>query len=163
MVDLPVWLDGTDHICCGEARHVGETARIPLAFSRVGQVEVSSRPDEIIVLDEGKVSIVGTADGQAGSDGPFGRGTLIASGDVQFAIHGEAPGPRVQCVGELYEARHSEPSGMTTGQLVAIHWRPGLMLRSQPGIELQATDDWLEHQPEGLIFWEFELTVRVHG
>ena len=125
-------------MCCGEARHVGELVRISLAFSRVGQVEVTSRPDEIIVLDEGNVTIVGTAGGEAGRDGPFGRGTLIASGDVQFAIHGEAPGPRVRCVGELYEARHGEPSGTTTGQLVAIHWRPDRALRCEPGIELQA-------------------------
>jgi hypothetical protein len=163
MVDLPVLLDGTDHMCCGETRHVGETVRISLAFSRAGQVEITSRPDEINVLDEGKISIVGTADGMTGSDGPFGHGTLIASGDVQFAIHGDAPGPRVQCVGELYEARHGEPSGTTTGQLVAIHWRPGEALRYEPGIELQATDDWLEHEPEGLNFWAFEFTVRVHS
>lgn len=163
MVDLPVWLDGADHLCCGEARRVGETAQISLAFSRAGQVEVTSRPDQITVLDEGKISIVGTADGEAGSDGPFGHGTLIESGDVQFAIHGDAPGPRVQCLGEFYEARHGEPSGTTTGQIVAIHWRPRDALRYAPVIELQATNDWMGHEPEGRISWAFEFTVRVHG
>ena len=164
MLDLPVWLDGVDHRCCGETRHIGETVRISLAFSRAGRVaEVTRRPDEIIVLDEGKISIVGTADGKTGNDGPFGYGTLIASGDVQFALHGDAPGPRVQCVGELYEARHGEPSGTTTGQLVAIQWRPREALRYEAGIELQATDDWLEHEPEGLSVWAFEFKLRVHG
>jgi hypothetical protein len=162
MVDLPVWLDAADHMCCGQARRVGETAQFSLAFSRAGQVEVTSRPDEIIVLDEGKISIVGTADGEAGSNDPFGYGTLVESGDVQFAVHGDAPGQRVQCVGEFYEARHGEPSGTTTGQIVAIRWRPREGLGYGPGIELQATDDWLEHEPEGLIFWAFEFTVRVH-
>jgi hypothetical protein len=101
------------------------------------------------VLDEGKISIVGTADGMTGSDGPFGHGTLIASGDVQFAIHGDAPDPRVQCVGELYEARHGEPSGTTTGQLVAIHWRPGEHFGMSRGSNCRPLTIGLSMSPKG--------------
>jgi hypothetical protein len=161
MVDLPVWLDSVDHMRCGEARHIGERVRFPLAFSRAGKIEVTTRPDQVVVLDEGKINIVGRAGGKTGSDGPFGHGTVIESGDVQFAIHGDAPGPRVLCMGKLYEARHGEPHGTTTGQLIAIRWRPREVLRYQPGMELQATDDWLEHEQEGPDQWAFEFTVRV--
>lgn len=117
-----MWLDGVDHMCCGEAREVGQTVQVSLALS-AGLVEAANRPDEVVVLEEGNISIVGTADGQVRGPGPFEHGTLIDSGDVQFAMHGDAPGPRVRCVGKLYEALHGEPSGTTTGQLIAIHWR----------------------------------------
>ena len=132
-----------------------------LAFSRAGKIEVTTRPDQVVVMDEGKVNIVGKADGKTGSDGPFGHGTVIESGDVQFAVHGDAPGPRVLCVGELYEARHGEPHGITTGELLAIRWWPREVPGDQPGMELQATDDWVEHEQEGLHQWAFEFTVRV--
>jgi hypothetical protein len=161
MVDLSVWLDAVDHMCCGEARRAGDTVRIPLAFSRAGKVHVTTQPDRIAVLADGTISIVGTAGGMTGIDGPFGHGTLVRSGGVRFAVHGDAPGPKVLCVGELYEARHGEPSGTTTGQLIAIRWRPRQALRYEPGIELQATDDWPEHELEASHSWAFEFTVRV--
>lgn len=162
MVDPPVWLDAVDHMCCGEARRAGDTVRIPLAFSRAGKVHVTTQPDQIAVLPDGTISIVGTAGGKTRIDGPFGHGTLVRSGGVRFAVHGDAPGPKVHCEGELYEARHDEPSGMTTGQLVAIRWRPLRGLRYEAGIELQATGDWPEHESEAPDSWAFEFTVRVN-
>lgn len=124
MADLPIWLDGGDHMCCGEPRHVGQTVRLALAFSRAGKVQATSEPDQITVHGDATVTIIGTADGKTDIDGPFGHGSLIQSGNVQFAIHGDPPGPKVRCTGELYEARHGEPAGTTTGQLIAIRWRP---------------------------------------
>jgi hypothetical protein len=162
VVDLPVWLSGDDHMCCGEARRAGQLVQISLAFSRAGRVQATTQPEHIAVLADGTVSIVGPADGATGGDGPFGWGTLVQSGAVQFAIPGDAPGPAVRCEGKLYEARHGEPSGTTTGQLIAIRWRPRQALTNGPGIELQGTDDRPGRVAEGPDNWAFELTIRVN-
>ncbi len=92
MTDLPVWLADWEHECCGEARRVGQQVRLPLALSRTGRVHTTSEPDQIAVLDDGTVSITGTTGATTGFDGPSGPGTLIQSGNVQFAIYGDAPG-----------------------------------------------------------------------
>lgn len=162
MADLPIWLDGGDHMCCGEPRHVGQTVRLALAFSRAGKVQATSEPDQITVHGDATVTIIGTADGKTDIDGPFGHGSLIQSGNVQFAIHGDPPGPKVRCTGELYEARHGEPAGTTTGQLIAIRWRPQEALRYGPGIELRTTSDRCEQAPpEDSSSWAFEFTIKV--
>lgn len=173
VADLPVWLDDWEHECCGESRHVGQRVRLALAFSRAGTIEPASGPDQITVPGDGTVTITGTAGGKTGLDGPFGHGTLIQSGSVQFAIHGDPPAPKVCCAGELYEGRHGEPSGTTTGQLVAIRWRPAICKTSadgrgstvvghEPGIELATTGDWSRHGPrDDPIAWAFEFTIRV--
>lgn len=174
MADLPVWLDDCDHECCGESRHVGQRVRLWLAFSRAGTVEPASGPDQIIVPGDGTVTITGAAGGKTGLNGPFGHGTLVQSGSVQFAIHGDPPAPRVRCVGELYEGRHGVPAGTTTGQLVAIRWclaicetsadgQMSTVVGHEPGIELATTDDWRRHAPQDdpLSSWAFEFTIRV--
>lgn len=122
--------------------------------------------------DDGIVTITGAAGATTGFDGPSGTGTLIQSGSVQFAIYGDAPAPRVRCTGELYETRHGDPSGTTTGQLVSIRLRPAILRTSaggrvstvtghEPGTELPATGDWRTHAPENLIPWSFQFTIRI--
>ena len=159
MTDLPVWLDDWEHECCGEDRRTGQAVQLSLAFSRTGSVEPATGPGQITVHDDGTVTITGTAGATTGFDGPFGPGTLIQSGRVQFAIHGDAPAARVRCTGNLYETRHGAPAGTTTGQIVGIRFRPAICQKSadglgsvvighEPGTELRATGDWRKHVSE---------------
>lgn len=73
--------------------------------------EPATGPGHIAVQDDGTVTITGTAGATTGFDGPFGPGTLIQSGNMQFAIHGGTPAARVRCTGNLYETRHRAPAG----------------------------------------------------
>lgn len=93
---------------------VGELVTVELTFH--GDTVAASEPDNIEVLEDGRVSIVGTALGSAGGEDGDTEGTLIASEGVRFAIAGDAPPARVRCTGELAEDRHGFPAGATAGR-----------------------------------------------
>jgi hypothetical protein len=166
MVSVPVWIESWVHECCGLARHAGETTELLLTFS--GDVAAATEPDSLHVLDEGRVKVIGAAVGRTDDAHADVDGTLIASGGLQFAIRGEAPAPRVCCVGELWETRHGFPTGLTKGRLIDIRWRPALLRKIGergravdgygPGTELRHTEEWPR---QGADVWALELTVWV--
>jgi len=166
VVNLPVWVQFWVQECCGVSRRVGDQVELLLTFH--GEVAETDEPDNLRVLDDGQVRIVGAAGSQVDHAHHASAGTLIASGGVQFAIEGEAPADRVCCTGRLWEDRHGWPTGLTAGRLAGIRWHPALLRMVSdaggsiegygPGQELQSTDDWPASGPDP---WALELTVRV--
>jgi hypothetical protein len=167
VIDVPVWVSDWVHECCGEARNVGDLVDVELTF--VGDTAPASEPDHIDVLGDGQVSIVGSVVGPVGRKGEHTGGMLIASGAMRFGLVGDAPAAQVRCVGELAETRHGYPSGVTSGELVGIRWRPAIERRLadgvsvaidgfEPGEELSSTED---RPGDDAGSWAFVLTVRV--
>ena len=166
VIDLPVWIADWVYGCCGLVMHAGELVTLELTFH--GDTVAASEPDSIEVLEDGKVSIVGTVLGSAGDEDGDAEGTLIASGGVRFAIAGEAPAARVRCTGELAEDRHGFPAGATAGEVVGVRWRPAILrevgersfeiVGYGPGYELSSTAD---RPGDAVGSWAFELTVRA--
>ena len=127
----------------------------------------ATEPDGIEVLENGRVSIVGSVAGVI-DDGEGAYGTLITSGEVRFAIPGNSSAPRVRCTGELAELRHGCPSAATTGRVVGICWRPAILhevsdrsyeiVGYAPGHQVRSTADI----PGGeASTWAFEVTIRA--
>jgi hypothetical protein len=173
VISLPVWIEDWAHECCGQPRRLGDPVELELTFD--GDVRAAGdAPGGIELLDAGQVSIVGTAIGPVTDEANQAGGTLIASGPVRFAIHGDPPADRVRCTGRLWETRHGGPTGITTGELAGIRWRPAIIRHLSPeageiagylpGDELTSTEDWQEHRDdENADSWAFELTVSVGG
>lgn len=166
VIDLPVWIADWVYECCGPVLHAGELVTLELTFH--GDTVAASEPDSIEVLEDGRVSIVGTALGSAGDEDGDRQGTVIASGGVRFAIAGDAPAARVRCTGELAEDRHGFPAGATAGEVVGVRWRPAILrevggrsfgiVGYGPGYELSSTAD---RPGDAVGGWAFELTVRA--
>jgi hypothetical protein len=167
VVDLPVWVPDWVHDCCGAERRVGETMDLQLTFA--GDTVPDAGPDSVVVLDNGRVSVVGEATGPIGhAEGNHTQGTRIASGRMKFALAGDAPAARVKCTGELEEIRHGFPSDVTTGLLTRIWWRPAIRRKLDavsfvidgyaPGEELASTED---RRRDGADSWAFLLTLRI--
>lgn len=168
MTDVSVWIDDWVHQCCGEARRVG--GRVCIALTFVGDVVPTTEPDQVDVLSDGRVSIVGTVTGPPWDAG-VQEGSPIMSGPVRFGIRGHAPASRVRCVGKLEEIRHGYPSAVTSGELVGICWRPANLREVGPGSfvvegygpgqEVCSTDDLPDMDlPQS---WALELTLRIGG
>jgi hypothetical protein len=167
VIDIAVWVDGVDHECCGETRRIGDRVGVDLMF--YGDLAPAADPDQVEVLDGGRVSIVGTVVGPVGEKGQHTEGTLIASGAMRFGVRADPPAARVRCVGQLSESHHGFPSGVTNGEVVGIRWRLAIQRRLDGGLvvtdgyelgdELRSTDD----RPElpGSEGWAFELTFRI--
>lgn len=169
MINVPVWVHDWVHECCGETRRVGDTLDLELTFA--GDAVADDGPDSVDVLPGGRISIVGAVDGLAGlAEGNHTEGTRIASGGMKFAFTGGSPAARVRCTGELEEVRHGFPSGLTTGLLTGIQWRPAIMRRVdavsfavegyETGQELASTEDRPIEGPEN---WAFVLTLRIES
>lgn len=174
---LPVWIDWSDYMCCGTPRRVGEMATLEVTFA--GAVEATGEPDRLSLLGDGGVVIAGAAVGPVAEQDNHTDGTTIRCGDVEFAIEGAAPGPRVRCDGRLYEMRHGFPCGRTTGKLIGIRWRPHIMREIGEGTwetagygsgeEHASTEDWRSHQilPDAdnpfADAWSLVLTLDVRG
>jgi hypothetical protein len=175
VINVPVWVYGSDYMCCGTVRHLGDVVELDLTFA--GDVEPSSDPDRIEVLESDRVVIVGAVVGPVEGEENHTDGTLIRSGDLEFAIEGQAPASHVQCSGHLYETRHGFPYGRTSGELSGICWLPEI-LRSVgdgqwevdgfgPGEEHSSTEEW-RTRPDAsgsgdsdLLAWALVLTVDV--
>jgi hypothetical protein len=165
VVSLPVWIASWVQECCGVPRRVDEQVELRLTFH--GETAAAAGPDSIHVLDDGKVTVVGTARGRVDHAHADTQGTLVASGRAQFAIEGAAPADRVCCTGELWEDRHGWPTGVTKGRLVEIRWRPAVLRQVSevgaaidgygPGQRLGSTGD----RPRGADSWALQLTIWV--
>jgi hypothetical protein len=131
-------------------------------------VTTSDETDRAEVLADGSVVIFGSVTGAVKGSLPEWSGTEITSGNLRFAIWGQAPGPRVRCAGEITESHHHEPTAFTTGEIAGILWRPAIRRRTglwsfeiagyEPGIELRSTGDrpgreavflTADHEPSG--------------
>jgi hypothetical protein len=167
VVELPVWVPDWVDECCGTARRVAQTVDLQLTFA--GATVPAAGPDSVEVLDNGLVSVVGKVTGPTGqAEGNHTQGTQIASGRLKFALAGDAPAARVKCTGQLEEIRHGFPSGVTTGLLTGIQWRPAIKRKMdavsfvidgyEPGEELASTED---RRRDGADNWAFLLTLRI--
>ena len=166
VVALPVWIESWVYECCGAARRAGESVVLALTFA--GDVAETTEPDQVDVLPEGKVRLVGSVVGQVRDEGDDDSGTLVQSGNVQIAISGPAPATRISCTGQLWEIRHGFPAGKTRGRLFDIRWRPAVLREVGPRssavdgygepTELSSTDDWPR---EGSDSWALELMERM--
>ena len=147
-------------------RRVGESVDLALTF--VGDVAGTTEPDRILVLPDGTVRLVGSVTGRVSDACADKAGTVVQSGNMQFAFSGDAPADRVCCTGRLWEVRHGFPAGMTRGRLFDIRWRPAALREvgertfaidgyGEPE-ELSSTDDWPR---DGSYGWALELIVRI--
>jgi hypothetical protein len=164
VIELPVWVEDWVHECCGTGRRVGEQVEIDLTLE--GDMKPSVGADNITVLDDYRVSVIGRVAGPSSSS-DHKRGVRIESGALRFGIIGETTAGRVDCVGRLVELRHGYPSWVTAGGLTSIQWRPGLevdrggyteIVGYGPGRALSSTKDWHRQSLEA---GAFMLTLRV--
>ena len=116
MIELPVFIPHWVYECCGEPLHVGDVVELQLTL--FGEVTASDEPEQVEVLEDGSVRVVGhVVDQLTEADGFIGPGTLIQAGPLQFGVVDLVISSGACCVGRIYEERHGTPAGRTSGRL----------------------------------------------
>lgn len=133
-MDVPVWLELWEHLCCGPRRRVGDQITLSLFVSHDASLEACAHDPAVEVFDPGRVRVWGT--GGAG---------VVRSGPLAFCVErGAVPEGPVRCEGRLCHTEH--PVGAcyptTQGQIRAIRWHPSKIVEVAPGVR----ETWCDTQ-----------------